>query len=583
MPARGLETKERHVGKERWILAAFAVLALAGDGFAQGQPSGGDGTRCVVIEAFVREDSPRCVEARKYLDALATSRPGLHLVYRDVDKNELANKRLTDISKFFKVNEPVVPTVYLCRQMVAGFQDAETTGRQIEQLLTIETFVRDGCPKCARAKAYINGLHSRYPGFKFEYKEIINDAAGRARWEEVSRQHGVITPGIPTFHACGKVVVGFDGEQITGPQWEQILNGATFPCPAAKTGAAEGRRPGARRSAIRSTPWRQHRVTVRRAGERDEAPPPAATEELPPVSTSKTSAAAGEAPPPLAGDAPPPAEGDLELVGPPAESSGTSTSVSSTAESQDVPSGVTLPVFGRLELKSVGLPALTLAIGIVDGFNPCAMWVLLFLLSVLVNLRDRWKIVAVAGTFVAVSGMAYFAFMAAWLNIFKMVGYLPAVQKTLGVIGLVVGLVHVKDFFAFKKGVSFSIPESAKSGIYERVRRIVSAENLFAAISGAIVLAVLVNVVELLCTAGLPALYTNILANQHLPTWQYYAYLGLYNVAYMFDDALMVGIVVTTLNRRRLQETEGRWLKFVSGAVMLGMGVVMLVKPEWLV
>jgi uncharacterized membrane protein HdeD (DUF308 family) len=88
--------------------------------------------------------------------------------------------------------------------------------------------------------------------------------------------------------------------------------------------------------------------------------------------------------------------------------------------------------------------------------------------------------------------------------------------------------------------------------------------------------------IELLCTAGLPAVYTQILIWHDLPWWGYYGYLGLYNVAYMLDDSLMLTIAVVTLGRRKLQEQEGRWLKLVSGVVMLGLGVVLLVKPDWL-
>jgi uncharacterized membrane protein HdeD (DUF308 family) len=120
-------------------------------------------------------------------------------------------------------------------------------------------------------------------------------------------------------------------------------------------------------------------------------------------------------------------------------------------------------------------------------------------------------------------------------------------------------------------------------GIYARVRRIVMAESLWGAIIGASVLAVLVNLVELLCTAGLPALYTQVLALREYPAWKNYAYLGLYILAYMFDDAVMVGIVVITLGKRRLQEREGRWLKLVSGLVVLALGLVLLLRPDWLV
>ena len=210
------------------------------------------------------------------------------------------------------------------------------------------------------------------------------------------------------------------------------------------------------------------------------------------------------------------------------------------------------------------------------------MWILLLLLSILVNLRDRWRIIAIAGTFVLVSGVAYFAFMAAWLNVFEWIGMLRPVQVVIGLVALGIGVGHIKDFFAFKQGPSLSIPESAKPGIYARMRRIVTAENIPAALAAAFVLAVLVNMVELLCTAGLPALYTSILAQRDYPAAVRYGYLGLYVAAYMFDDAIMVAVVVTTLNRFKLQETGGRWLKLVSGSVVLALGVVMLLKPEWL-
>jgi sterol desaturase/sphingolipid hydroxylase (fatty acid hydroxylase superfamily) len=173
--------------------------------------------------------------------------------------------------------------------------------------------------------------------------------------------------------------------------------------------------------------------------------------------------------------------------------------------------------------------------------------------------------------------------MAAWLNVFALVGLLRPVQITLGLLAIFVGSVHVKDFFAFKQGLSFSIPESAKPGIYAKVRRIVQAENLWGAITGACVLAVLVNIIELLCTAGLPALYAEVLAVQQYPTWKNYLYLALYNLAYMFDDSIMVGIVVITLGRRKMQEKHGRWLKLLSGSVILTLGLVMLFCPEWLV
>ena len=226
---------------------------------------------------------------------------------------------------------------------------------------------------------------------------------------------------------------------------------------------------------------------------------------------------------------------------------------------------IVLPWVGRVSAADLGLPLFTLAIGLLDGFNPCAMWVLLFLLSLLVTLRDRFAMALLAGTFVFVSGLVYFAFMAAWLNLFLLIGLSHTVQAILGLLATGIGVVHVKDFFMFRQGVSFSIPESAKPGLYARIRRIVQAEHRTSAMAGVIVLACLVNFVELLCTSGFPAIYTHVLTAYHLSAWRYYAYLALYNLAYIADDALMVTIAVATLGRRKLEEREGRWLKLISG------------------
>lgn len=244
---------------------------------------------------------------------------------------------------------------------------------------------------------------------------------------------------------------------------------------------------------------------------------------------------------------------------------------------------VDVPWLGRLSARRLGLPLFTIAIGLIDGFNPCALWVLMFLLALLVNVKGRTRMLAIAGTFVLVSGLAYYAFMAAWLNVFQLVGLSRAVQIVLGCIALVVGAVNIKDFFAFGKGISFSIPESAKPGIYARVRAIVRAENLPAALFGATILAVLVNVIELLCTAGLPALYTQVLVQQGVSPRAHYAYLALYNLAYMLDDSIMVGIAVVTLDQRKLQDRAGRWLKLLSGVTIAMLGLLLMFWPQALV
>ena len=246
------------------------------------------------------------------------------------------------------------------------------------------------------------------------------------------------------------------------------------------------------------------------------------------------------------------------------------------------PDVVESSLFGTLKASEIGLPLFTLALGLLDGFNPCAMWVLLFLLSLLVRLKDRRRMAMVAGTFVLASGAVYYAFMAAWLNVFLFVGMSEALRIGLAVLAMLIGFINVKDFFAFRRGVSLSIPESAKPGIYARARSILKAESLPASLTAVAVLAVVVNFVELLCTAGLPAIYTAVLTQHALSPLAHYSYLGLYILAYIADDALMVGTAVLALGSGKLDERSERRLKLLSGAVMLALGLVMLLRPQWL-
>jgi hypothetical protein len=170
--------------------------------------------------------------------------------------------------------------------------------------------------------------------------------------------------------------------------------------------------------------------------------------------------------------------------------------------------------------------------------------------------------------------------MAAWLKVFLFIGYVRIIQVMMGGLAVGIGLVNVKEFWAFGQGLSIAIPESAKPGLYARVRKILAAEHLSQAMLGILVLAILVNMVEFVCTAGFPAMFTQVLSQQGLTTLEYYGYLGLYNLAYIADDALMVTIAVVTLSHHKLQEREGRWLKLISGLVMLGLGLLLLLAPN---
>ncbi|MEE4175819.1 MAG: glutaredoxin family protein [Xanthomonadales bacterium] len=235
-----------------------------------------------------------------------------------------------------------------------------------------------------------------------------------------------------------------------------------------------------------------------------------------------------------------------------------------------------------LALERHGLPVFTIALGLLDGFNPCAMWVLLFLLSMLVHVKSRKRMFLIAGIFVLVSGAVYYLFMVAWLNLSLAFRWSEGLRYAIGGLGLTAALFHLKDALAGPRGPSLSIPDSRRQGIGQRIRDVITARNLPLAIAAVTVLAIIVNFYELLCTAGLPAIYTQVLARQEISGGAFYGYLALYNLAYIFDDALMVFGATWALSSRRLSASSGRWLKGLSGAALLLLSLILIFRPAWL-
>ncbi|WP_020507795.1 glutaredoxin family protein [Lamprocystis purpurea] len=243
---------------------------------------------------------------------------------------------------------------------------------------------------------------------------------------------------------------------------------------------------------------------------------------------------------------------------------------------------IEVPFIGTLDAGSLSLPLFTLVIAGLDAFNPCAFFVLLFLLSLLVHARSRARMLLIGGTFVLFSGLVYFLFMAAWLNLFLVVGGAPVVTTIAGAVALVIGGLNVKDYFWFKQGPSLSIPEGAKPGLFKRMRTLVTADRLGTMLIGTVVLALAANSYELLCTAGFPMVFTRVLTLNDLTPAAHYGYLVFYNLIYILPLLTIVLVFTYTLGTRKLTEQQGRILKLLSGFMMLGLGLVMLIAPELL-
>jgi hypothetical protein len=244
--------------------------------------------------------------------------------------------------------------------------------------------------------------------------------------------------------------------------------------------------------------------------------------------------------------------------------------------------GVTLPLVGRLDLVGSSLPVLAMILGLVDGFNPCAMWVLVYLISLIVNLGDRRKIWLLVGTFVLSSGLLYFLFMTAWLNAFLFLGYLRPLTLIIGLTALGAGILQIREYLTTRGELVCAIGDvRSRQRTKNRINQVVSAPLTLFTVFSMIMLAFVVNSIEFACSAGLPALFTHILALRDQSLLQYYGYLLLYDLFFMLDDLIIFSLAVLALDTG-LGQRYARHCRMISGAVLIGLGAIMVIRPDLL-
>lgn len=242
---------------------------------------------------------------------------------------------------------------------------------------------------------------------------------------------------------------------------------------------------------------------------------------------------------------------------------------------------ITLPLVGELSLAERSLVPATILIALVDGFNPCSLWVLTVLLAVALRAGSRRDIVLVGSSFLLVTAAVYGLFIAGLFTAFTAVGMRTWIRVGVALIALGFAAVNLKDAFWFKRGFSLTIPEHRKPGIVKRARGIaLSGGSPLVLVSSTALLALGVSIVELPCTAGFPMLWTAMLSAQDVSGGAFASLLGLYLAIYLADEIAIFLVVVITLRAARLQEEHGQTLKLVGGMLMLALAGILLFRPD---
>ncbi len=383
------------------------------------------------------------------------------------------------------------------------------------------------CPHCAEAHPFIDSLPQKFPWIELE-SHTVSDPGVQDIWQSIAAKTGAEARSVPYMANCEKAIVGYSSEAVTG---EFLLN-------------------------------RLKTCYLSLGGQLSEADMPTKGAATPMAETSGTEPLFGT----CGSDS----------------GAGTCDASSLTPVEQAEVQPVELPLVGVVTPETMSLPILTLVLAGVDAFNPCAFFVLLFLLSIMVNAKSRSRMLLVGGIFVFFSGFIYFLFMTAWLNLFKLLGAGndgSMIIFAAGILALIAGVINLKDYFFTKGEVTLSMSAENRTSLIKRMGKLSNSSSLGALILGSTVLAILANAYELLCTAGFPMIYTSVLSMHNLPEIERYMYLVLYNIIYVIPLAAIVIVFSATLGKRKLTEKEGQALKLMSGVMMFGMGIALVIDP----
>jgi len=249
---------------------------------------------------------------------------------------------------------------------------------------------------------------------------------------------------------------------------------------------------------------------------------------------------------------------------------------------REIPASIALPLIGEVATKNLSLPMLTVVLAALDGFNPCAMWTLMLLLGLLIGMQDKRRRWILGSAFIVASAAVYFLFMAAWLNLFLFLGMLLWVRLAIGVVAIAGGGYYLRTYLLKRDDVCAVTAPEQRRRVFDRLRQLSRQEQFWLALSGIVLLAFAVNLVELLCSAGIPAVYTRVLTLSDVPVWQYYLYLLLYILIFMLDDLIVFFTVMKTLEVTGLSTRYARTSHLLGGIVLVILGALLLLRPEWL-
>ena len=249
-------------------------------------------------------------------------------------------------------------------------------------------------------------------------------------------------------------------------------------------------------------------------------------------------------------------------------------------KTEELSTTITVPLFGKVDLKNKSLLVNTIIIGLVDGVNPCSLWVLTMLLAMVIHTDSRKKTLIIGFVYLFVTAAIYALFILGVFSLLSYVRFMKWIQIAVACVTLILGIINLKDYFFFKQGVSLTIDDEKKPGLYKKMRNVLkNTDNVWAMIGATIVLSAGVSLVEFSCTAAFPVIWSNILSAHGIGKLEFALHLLLYMLLYQLDELIIFLAVVVTMKSKRMEEKHGQVLKLFSGCLMVVLSAVMIIEP----
>ena len=251
-------------------------------------------------------------------------------------------------------------------------------------------------------------------------------------------------------------------------------------------------------------------------------------------------------------------------------------------EKSDEDATIDVPLIGKVNLKNVSLTTAGVVLGLIDGFNPCAMWVLLFLISMLLGMKDKKRMWIIGLTFLGSSALVYMLIMLSWLNIVVSIATSIWVRNAIAVVAIIGGIINLVNYFKHQDSGCSVVDEKKRKSVFSRIKKFTQEKSLILALIGAVALAFSVNIIELACSAGLPLVYTQLLAINNITGFGAFFYVLLYIIFFLLDDLVIFFIAMKTMEVTGFSTKYNKYSHLVGGLLMVAIGLLLILKPEWL-